>query len=325
MKTRTHFTIIIGLLIFALVFPAASKAQDKRPLTHQDYDSWKSLGSSTISPDGNWLFYLETPQKGEADLVVVNIKTSKEFRHAVGFTGEGTTAHQSARPLFSFDSTQVVFLVSPSQAEIKEAKKEKEKENKQDQMREGGNGSTSPKKKLGIMSLATGEVTLVEMVKNFKMPEKAGGWVAYLKEEEKKEEPKDKKAATKKPPEEKAVEAKPEEEEEKKEEKKKDYGTQLILLSLKDGQESTIESVLFYQFSKNGKFLFYTASDKDKPETDGLYRQEMGEESSTPLLTGIGNYNRFALNENETRLAFLTDRDDYEADEPTFNLYGMNV
>ncbi|MCJ7582528.1 MAG: prolyl oligopeptidase family serine peptidase, partial [Candidatus Aminicenantes bacterium] len=332
MKTRTHFTIIIGLLIFALVFPAASKAQDKRPLTHQDYDSWKSLGSSTISPDGNWILYLETPQKGEADLVVVNIKTGKEFRHAVGFTGEGTTAHRAAGSQFSFDSTHVVFLISPSETEIKEAKKEKEKEkekeNNQDQMRGGGNDSTAPKKKLGIMSLATGEVTLIEMVKDFKMPEEASGWLAYLKEEEKKEEPKDKKAAAKKPPEKKAVEAKPEEEkeeeEEKKEEKKKDYGTDLILHSLKYAQEGTIKSVLFYQFTKNGKFLFYTTSDKDKPETDGLYRLELGKDSS-PLLIGLGNYKRFALNENETRLAFLTDRDDYEADEPAFNLYGMNI
>jgi len=323
MKTRSHFTIIIGLLIFALVFPVTSNAQDKRPLTHEDYDSWKSLGSSSISPDGKWILSLETPQKGEAELVVINITTGEDFRHAVGFTGEGTTAHRSARPQFSFDSTFVVFLVSPTQAEIKEAKKEKE--NKQDQMRGGGNNNSAPKKKLGIMSLATGEVTLVEMVKDFKMPEEASGWLAYLKEKE--EEPKDKKAAVKKPPEKKAEEAKPEEEEEeeKKEEKKKDYGTDLVLQSLKNGQESTINSVLFYQFTKNGKFLFYTVSDKDKSDTDGLYRQELGQDMAVSLLTGIGNYKRFVLNENENRLAFVTDRDDYEADEPTFNLYGMNV
>ena len=326
MKKRSHFTVFLGLLIFILVFPAASPAQDKRPLTHQDYDSWKSLGSTAISPDGNWILFLETPQKDEADLVVINIITGNEFRQTIGFTGEGTTAHRSARSQFSFDSTHVVFLVSPSQAEIKEAKKKTE--NKQDQMRGGENNNSAPKKKLGIMSLATGEVTLIEMVKDFKMPEEAGGWLAYLKEEEKEEEePKDKKAEAKKPPEKKAEEAKPEEEkeEEKKEEKKKDYGTQLILRFLKDGQETSFESVLFYQFTKNGQFLFYTLSDKEKPETDGMYQKVLGEDSQTPLLTGIGNYKQFALNKNETCLAFVTDRDDYAADEPTFNLYGMNV
>lgn len=333
MKQRSHFTIIIGLLIIALVLPQLGRAQDKRPLTHDDYDSWKSLGSSAISPDGNWFLYLDTPQKGEADVVVINIKSGKEFRHSVGFTGDGTTAHRSARPQFSYNSTHVVFLISPSQAEIKEAKKEKEKEKKekQDQARGRGNNNSVPKKKLGILALTNGEVTLIEMVKEFKMPEEASGWIAFLKEkeEEKKEEPKDKKAAEKKPPE-KKPEAKPEEEvekeeEEKKEEKKKDYGTQLILRSLKDGQETKFESVLFFQFTENGKFLFYTVSDKDKPEIDGMYRQELGKDSTTPLLTGEGNYKRFALNENETRLGFVTDRDDYEADEPTFNLYGMNV
>ncbi len=177
MKQRSHFTIIIGLLIIALVLPQLARAQDKKPLTHDDYDSWKSLGSSAISPDGNWFLYLDTPQKGEADVVVINIKSGKEFRHAVGFTGEGTTAHRSARPQFSYDSTHVVFLISPSQAEIKEAKKEKEKEkkDKQDQARGRGNNNSVPKKKLGILALTNGEVTLIEMVKELKMPEEASG------------------------------------------------------------------------------------------------------------------------------------------------------
>ena len=155
------------------------------------------------------------------------------------------------------------------------------------------------------------------------MPEEAGGWLAYSKEkEEKKEEPK----------EEEKVEEKKEEpteetkaEEEKKKEKKKDYGTPLVIHSLQNGSETELLNVMDYRFTKNGKFLFYTVSSEETPESDGLYRIVPGETAGAALLTGKGNYKRWAFDEEETVLAFLTDRDDYEADEPTFNLYGMDT
>jgi len=326
MKTKSGFFKFV-CLVTVLFFVTANGvfSQEKRPLTHDDYDSWKSIGSSAISPDGNWVLYLETPQKGEAVLVVINLKNGKEFRQAIGFTGEGTTSHRSASPEFSFNSSHVVFLISPSEEEIEESKK---KEDRLDQRPRSGNNQDNLKKKLGIMNLTNGEVTLIERVKEFKMPEKGSGWMAYLKEspaeDEKKAEAKEKveKAApeAKKPPQKKS-----EEEEEKPEEKKKDYGTELILRSLKDGQEIPFESVLSFEFTKSGIYMFYSISSKEKPDTDGLYRIETGQSAGTPLLTGLGNYKQLALNEKETRLAFVTDRDDYEADEPTFNLYGMDI
>jgi dipeptidyl aminopeptidase/acylaminoacyl peptidase len=322
-KNSGFFTLVCVLTILFFVTPNAAFSQEKRPLTHDDYDSWKSISASAISADGNWILFIETPQKGEADLVVKNLNNGKEFRHAIGFTGEGTTSHRSSNPQFSFDSAHVVFLVSPTQEEIKESKKKKD--DGLDQARGSENGQDNLKKKLGIMDLASGQVTLVERVKEFKLPEEGSGWMAYLKEApaevEKRADAKEKaeKAApeVKEPPQKKA-----EEEEEKKEEKKKDYGTQLILRSLRDGQETAFESVLSFQFTKTGKYLFYTVSSKEKAETDGIYRIEPGQSSGIALLSGIGNYKQLAVNKNETQLAFVTDR---EADEPTFNLYGMEI
>jgi dipeptidyl aminopeptidase/acylaminoacyl peptidase len=316
MNKFKFFPLILGVLIVSLVLPNPAEAADKRPLTHDDYDTWKYITGSRISPDGNWILYIETPQDGEADVVVINLTNGKKFRQTVGYSGEGTDSERAARAQFSYDSAFAVFLVSPSQEEIKKAKKEKKKKEEM------------PKKKLGIMDLSDGRVVLLERVKSFQLPEEAGGWVAYLKEappeeEEKKEE----KEKAEKAAEEvkKAEEQKPEEKEEEKKEKKKDYGTELVLRSLTDGQETAFESVLSFQFTKNGKFLFYTVSSKEQPETDGLYQQEIGTESSTALLSGKGNYKRLALNKEETRMAFVTDRDDYEAEKPTFNLYGMNI
>lgn len=319
-KSLRLFSLCLVILALVFVLPVtAEKAQKdiaKRPLTHDDYDSWKSIVRQQISVDGKWILYLETPQDGEADIVVKNIRTGKEYRHTIGYSGEGTDSERAANPEFTYDSTHVVFLISPSKAEIKEAKKAK-KEKKKD--------AEDPKKKLGIMDLADGNLTTIERVKSFNLPEEAGGWVAYLKEappkEEKKEEEKEKKEEEKKPEKKKAEEEK----EKEKKEKEKKYGTPFVIRSLKDGSETEFVDVMEYLFTKDGKYLLYTVSSKEKPDTDGIYSRVPGSDSSTPLLTGKGNYTKWAMDKENTVLAFLTDRDDYDADEPTFNLYGWKA
>jgi dipeptidyl aminopeptidase/acylaminoacyl peptidase len=323
-KSLRFFGMFLLIFIFIFMIPATGGTLDdsaKRSLTHDDYDSWKSIMSAQISVDGRWILYLGTPQDGEAYLIVKNIRTGKEYRQTIGYSGEGTDSERAARSQFSYDSTHVVFLISPSKEEVKKAEKAKEKKDKE-----------KPKKKIGIMALSDGKVTVVESVKSFKLPEEAGGWVAYLKEAPPKEEKKEKEEKGVKKEEKekekkkiKKEEKKGEEEEKKKKEKKKDYGTSLVLRSLRDGSETEFKDVMTYSFTENGKYFFYTVSSKEKPETDGIYLHRPGGGSSAPLLAGKGNYKGLAINKDETVMAFLTDRDDYEADEPTFNLYGCKV
>ena len=303
------------VLMVALTIPGSAAAQAdaaKKPLSHDVYDSWRSIVRPQISADGEWILYVETPQKGEAELVVLNVKSREEFRYAVGFSGEGTDSERAAAAQFTFDGTHVAFLISPTREEVKQAKKSKKA---RERTREGSGEEEEdqPKKKLGIMDLSDGKVTEIERVKSFKMPEEAGGWVAYLKEEA----PKPKDEA------EKTAEGEAEEEEKKKKEKK--FGTELVLRALRDGSETTFTSVMDYLVTKDGRNLLYTMSRKDEPGTDGVYLLKPGQKESTALLTGEGNYSKWALDEEETRLAFLTDRDDFDADEPTFNLYGCRI
>ncbi|MFW6139967.1 MAG: alpha/beta hydrolase family protein [Acidobacteriota bacterium] len=304
MRRAGKHIIILGAVFFLLMNAAWSK--QKKPLTHEVYDSWKSIFHSEISPDGNWVLYLEAPQDGDAEVVVIKLSGVKELRYTIGYSGEGTDAERVADAQFSYDSNYAVFLISPSQEEVEKAKDNKKKKNEK------------PKKKLGIMNLSNGETEVLERVKSFKLPEEAGGWVTYLKEApEKKEEKK----------EEESKEGKEKEEQEEEEEKKKEkkYGTPLVLRSLEDGSETTLDSVMEYRFTKDGEYLIYSVSSEEKPETDGVYIIMPGKENSSDLLSGEGNYKKLTMDEEETRLAFLTDRDDYEADEPTFNLYGWNV
>lgn len=309
MHGKQRYLIVLVITFFLL--SSITWSQQKKSLTHDVYDSWKSIYQSKLSPDGNWILYLETPQDGEAEVVVIKLSGVKEMRHTIGYSGEGTDSERAADAQFSYDCTHAVFLISPSKEEIEEAK-DKKKEKKKE-----------PKKKLGIMSLLDGNTDVTERVKSFKLPEEAGGWVAYLKEApEKQEKEQEEKKKEKEQEGEKKEEQKKDEEEDKKE---KEYGTPLVLRSLEDGSEVTVDSVMEYRFTKEGQYLIYTVSSEEKPETDGVYILKPGRSSSIPLLTGEGNYKKLAIDKEGTHLAFLTDRDDYDADEPTFNLYGWDV
>src|SRR5437016_4925701 len=63
---------------------SAQTAPAKKPITHDVYDSWKSIQGTKLSNDGVWLAYALTPQDGDGELVVRNLKTNAEIRAARG-------------------------------------------------------------------------------------------------------------------------------------------------------------------------------------------------------------------------------------------------
>ncbi len=304
-----YFLFVFFLFLLLTTTFQSTFAIDKKPLTHDVYDTWKSIQGAQISRDGKWFLYIETPQKDDAFLVVKNPETGKIYRHIIGFTGEDTKAHSSAKATFNKEASHVIFLISKTKAEVDSLKKKKngKKKNKKTTFR-----------KIGILDLATGETVVIDSVKSFSLPKENGGWLAYLKEAPKDTSKKDDKS--------KDEEKKSEKEKDKKKKEKKD-GSPLILRSLKNGSESEFQFVTDYRFTKNGDHLFIIVSNKKEPEKDGVYNITIGETVSQPMpvLTGKGNYKKWATDKRDTYLAFLTDRDDYESENPTFNLYGFKI
>jgi len=308
---RISFARIV--ILAALVLPLASAtaapsatdpsapAGARKPLSYDAYDGWRSIQGNQLSRDGQWLVYALTPQDGDGELVALNLNTNKEYRAARG-----------RQPVLTVDGKFVVFTIAPLKADVDKAKKDKKKPDEQ------------PKSALGVMDLATGQVTTIDRVKSFKVPEESGAVVAYLLEPplKKPDEKKEPEAKPEQKPEAKPA-AKPEEkkaEEPKKEEKKKEPGNDLVVRELASGKESKIAEVAEYVWNKPGTWLAYGVSSKT-PESDGAFALEPASGRTVALLKGLGNYKNLTFDEKGLQLAFTSDRDDYKAEKSASKLY----
>src|SRR5204863_4779994 len=114
-----------------------------------------------------------------------------------------------------------------------------------------------PKNALGIMDTATGQVTKVDGVKSFQVPDDGGGYVAILKEAAREERP----AANPNSNTANANTAAPAtgapQTPNRPRERRKEYGSALILRRLSDGNSRTFADVLDYTFSKDAKTLVF--------------------------------------------------------------------
>src|SRR5262245_45820404 len=107
------------LLVFVLVVGGGARAQQsapKKPITHDVYDSWKSIQAPKLSADGVWLAYAVTPQDGDGELVVRNLKTNQELR-----------APRGREPVITSDGHFVVFSIAPLKKDVDAARKAKKK------------------------------------------------------------------------------------------------------------------------------------------------------------------------------------------------------
>lgn len=155
---------ISGALLACLFLAVGSlSAQQKRSLTHDDYDGWESLGSSQITKDGKWVGYMISPQEGDGRLEILPFKdVSKKFviprAQAWSFSPDGTFAVGKIEP--QADSVRLLKL----------------KKTKKDDM---------PKDSLFIYQMSNGNLEKMANVKSFSIPQEEGSWIAIQFEKEK--------------------------------------------------------------------------------------------------------------------------------------------
>jgi dipeptidyl aminopeptidase/acylaminoacyl peptidase len=304
--------------------------------------------------------YAYVPQDGDGEIVVRNIATGVDWRAPRGYRppvpppdDPGTNlaefqAEQARllRPVFTADSRFVVFSTEPAKAEINKAKKEKKKPEEM------------PKNGLSIMDLSNGTVTRIERVKTFRVPEDGSGVIAYLLEPKTPATPArtepspapgtsepsvptpavspepspaapgsapgpspapSKEAGAPTP-----AEAQGQRPSSGRSRGKKEYGSELVLRNTTTGAERKFSDALDFTISRDAKTLVFTTSSR-KEDTNGVYAVATDTDAPpTTLLTGKGKYQRLTWDEDNTQLAFISDKEDAAAKQPKFRVYHWN-
>lgn len=125
-------------------------------MDHSVYDGWQSIGERKISNNGTWIAYTIDPQEGDGQMVLQ--KTDSSFV---------TVIPRGYSISFSEDNHFLVFKIKPFFADTRNAKIKKKRPDE------------FPKDSLGIFDLGQRSLEKIAGVSSYKMPEKAGGLLAY--------------------------------------------------------------------------------------------------------------------------------------------------
>ncbi|MFC1554771.1 prolyl oligopeptidase family serine peptidase [candidate division KSB1 bacterium] len=112
---KIAFMVILCAILFAYSLIFAQDAANKKPIAIEDYVLWRSVGSTSISDDGNWICYSFSRENVDDTLYVKNLNDDKIFDIPNG-----------SRPQFSDDGKWVAYMANLPTKEadkLREAKK----------------------------------------------------------------------------------------------------------------------------------------------------------------------------------------------------------
>ncbi|APG60960.1 S9 family peptidase [Christiangramia salexigens] len=281
----------IALSLFLLI-GLIGYSQEKRALTHDDYDLWKSLKNSQISKSGDLVITEVTTTTGRGDgyLKVYNSKTgkSKEF-------------HNGRNAQISSDENYIFFLRKPDYQLTRQEKKdevEKEKQSKDD---------------FFVYNVKENQLTdSIIRVKGFKAPEDYTGYVVIEKFKDLKPEKKKDSAAIK------------QDTITKKNKNLALEGDYALVYNLKNNSTDTIFQIKEIALAKEDAGLYFSKTKGEKKPDIGIYQYDLANASEKIIDTGSYSYQKLSVNKNGQKLAYLAAKDSTETDSLNYNLFYFN-
>jgi dipeptidyl aminopeptidase/acylaminoacyl peptidase len=283
---KKQLLVFTFLLIY--IFPAQAQKRTKttpapkKPLTEEAYEEWKSITYRQLSPDGGKVAYKINPENEDGELVLLDLKTETEKKvpraESIKFTWDG--AHQ-------------VFLIKPEKELIRNLQREKKK--KED----------FPKDSLGLYHWQQGKLEKIPHIQSHKLPEKAGGWVAYQVNNTAE---KDTSAVTSSNKEKKSSE---------------ENGFHLHIRKLDTGEEKEFSFVTNYQFAKGGEGIFFHSTGDKQAFEAGAYWLDLNNMELVSLLPlhPKNKIQQWTIAESGDKVSFIANLDTVEALIPHPKLY----
>lgn len=308
---------LLLLLIFILSITAIAQ---KKAITHADYDLWKRISKTEISPDGNLVAISVVTTTGAGDGYIEIHNLEKNTKH-VFFNG--------IRPQISADEKFIYFLQKPAYQKLRKQKKKEIDKNKQS------------KNTFMVYEVASGTIVdSIQRVKSYSASDKRNDFLILekfkdLKPEKKKdtaavkeekaplnETKRERKRRLKKEQEElskKLKELKKEEPEEKKADfTKEDY---LIVYQPFSKAKDSIDSFKEYEMPEEGAGFIYSREQGKKKKDYGVYYYDLSTRTSTPLIENAWRYKDLAIDKYGRQLAYKVALDSAATDSLKFELY----
>ena len=173
MKKKLLFSFLLNLFFAINLFPQSQTIDyssvktdtviNKIPLDHSVYDSWNRLEKAKISNNGDWVSYEVNPQKGDGNLILINIST--------GFADTISRAYDLS---FSPNNDFAAFKIKPQEEITRKAKLDKKK--KEDM----------PKDSIGIITFINPDFVFKKSnLKSFSISQENSSWISFLNENKK--------------------------------------------------------------------------------------------------------------------------------------------
>lgn len=281
---RKSIILFISTFYFLLNSPSESVwAQTKKVLDPSDFARWKDIENKSISGNGELVLYQLQPPQQDSELVVYHNDNYLRFPRGV----EGK---------FSYHSDYVFFKIKPHQDTVRAQKRRGIEEDK------------LPKDSLAIWNVNLQSLIKVPDVRNFKHPEKTGGWLAYQLDAVVSENDTLKTDSTNT-------------NQKKAKKQNKENGFTLIIKDLATSRQDTFPFVLDYHFAKKGGALIFNSTGNDSLFLPGVYRFDLEERNLLPLTRGRGKFLFPTLSNQSQQAAFLADLDTTKNRIRNFGLY----
>src|SRR5262245_38280178 len=177
---RTSVMVSLGLVLLVGIAPVRSQ-EPKQPalkrLMMADVQAWKNIRGVVLSNDGQWLAYRLVPNEGDGEVVLRQVQGEKELKFPAGegrgfgvFPGLGGSSDIA----FSHDSKWLAFVIHPSSRESRAAQPSGDG-------RPAASPRQTPRNKVGLINVGTGEKVEFENIRSFAFSGEAGSWLALHK------------------------------------------------------------------------------------------------------------------------------------------------
>jgi dienelactone hydrolase len=309
---RPQLLLAIAALVIAPIFlgPTASMQQaPKRPIEIADVVSWKGLGSTVLSNDGQWFGYRLAPAEGDAEVVVRSVRTDKTLRFPIGEVPAGGGGGGRGGPggpggggtsalAFSDDGKWAAFTTYPTRAAAQRLKRQRR----------------PIQSSVMVVNLASSDKKEYPKIRRFAFSGESAGWIALQRFGP--DAPGGGGAAAAAPAAGRGAAGAGNAPE-------RPRGTDLILRDLAAGTELNVGNVSDFSFRKDGKLLALAIDAQDKAG-NGLQLRDMTTGSVTALDSGSASYERITWSDKGDALAVLKGTEDRAYRDKLYSVVGVS-